>query len=196
MAWRPRLLRAMSRPLDSGAYRNFRPRSRGDEAPIMPTSDFSGLVSSTCALARAAAIAPIDSLNRCMAALHVQDIDRHRPRFRPFCPDAVPGCLLGVFRHQSFELGLSVFVLEVGLSRAPKDAGEFGPRVRRAHVHDPHGFDPGPWWFGAEKPRGFATLDAAPEVPFRRQKEVLVERIGWSPDLDPFVGAADYRKHR
>jgi hypothetical protein len=52
------------------AYRKARPGLRGDEAPMMPMSDFSGLLSSACALASAAAIAPIDSLDRCMAALH------------------------------------------------------------------------------------------------------------------------------
>src|SRR5262249_49343540 len=129
IACRPRLLRTISRPLDSGAYRKARPGSRGDEAPMIPTSDFSGLVSSACALASAAAMAPIDSLDRCMAALQVQDIDSHRPRSRPLRPNAVPGRLLGVFGHQSFELSLGILMFEVSLSRAPKDAGEFGPRI-------------------------------------------------------------------
>jgi hypothetical protein len=37
---------------------------------MVPTSDFSGFVSSACALASAVAMAPIDSLDRCMSALH------------------------------------------------------------------------------------------------------------------------------
>jgi hypothetical protein len=48
VAWRPRLLRAISRPLDSGAYRKARPGLRGDEAAMMPTSDFSGLLFGLC----------------------------------------------------------------------------------------------------------------------------------------------------
>src|SRR5262245_21035529 len=56
MACRPRPLRTISRPLDSGAYRKARPGLRGAEAPMMPRSDFSGLLSSACALASAAAI--------------------------------------------------------------------------------------------------------------------------------------------
>src|SRR5215813_7329591 len=75
IACRPRLLRTISRPLDSGAYRKARPGSRGDVAPMMPMSDFSGLLSSACALASAAAMAPIDSLDRCMVALHAHGID-------------------------------------------------------------------------------------------------------------------------
>ena len=38
-------------------------------------SDFSGLVSSAWALASAAAMAPIDSLDRCMAGLHLEQIE-------------------------------------------------------------------------------------------------------------------------
>src|SRR5262249_35281623 len=73
----------MSRPLDNGAHRKLRSPSRGKEDRIVATSDFSGLVSSACALASAAAMVPIDSLQRCMAALHAQDVkaDRLANRF-------------------------------------------------------------------------------------------------------------------
>jgi hypothetical protein len=37
---------------------------------------------------------------------------------------------------------------------------------------------PGPRWFGTEQSRRLATLDAAPEFLLRRQKKVLIERIG------------------
>jgi hypothetical protein len=42
--------------------------------------DFSGLVSSARALASAAAIAPIDSLERCMVLLRHKDIETDRAR--------------------------------------------------------------------------------------------------------------------
>ena len=42
--------------------------------------DFSGLVSSACALASAAAIAPIDSLQRCMVVLRREEIEADRAR--------------------------------------------------------------------------------------------------------------------
>src|SRR5262249_10158882 len=71
---RPRLLRTMSRPLESGAYRKVRsPSPRGEL--IVPTNDFSGLVSSACALASAAAIAPIESLERCMGRLQIHEVE-------------------------------------------------------------------------------------------------------------------------
>ena len=55
-------------------------------------------------------------------------------------------------------------MLEVGLACAAKNVGEFRPSVGRAHVHDPHGLDAGPGWFGAEDARALAALDAAPGV--------------------------------
>ena len=47
---------------------------------MVATSDFSGLVSSACALASAAAIAPIVSLDRCMALLRREKIETDRAR--------------------------------------------------------------------------------------------------------------------
>ena len=90
----------------------------------------------------------------------------------------MPDRLLGVLRHEALELGLGILMLEVGLSRSPKHAGEFGPSVRRAHVDDPHRLDAGPRRLDAEEARGLAAFHAAPEFLFRRQKEVLIERIG------------------
>src|SRR5215210_7515548 len=84
---RPRLLRTISSPLDKGAYRKVR-LGIGDAA-IEPVSDFSGLVSSPCTLASAAAIAPIVSLERCMAALHAENVKADRPGFGSLCPYAV-----------------------------------------------------------------------------------------------------------
>ena len=62
----------------------------GIEARMVAVNDFSGLASSACALARAAAIAPIVSLDRCMALLPAgEKIKADRPRLRPFSPDAM-----------------------------------------------------------------------------------------------------------
>src|SRR5262245_27167300 len=131
----------MSRPLDNGAYRKLRSPSRWKEDRIVATSDFSGLVSSACALASAAAMVPIDSLERCMAALHVQDIKAHRTGFGSFSSDAMAGRFLGVFGHQRLELRLGVLMLEVSLACAPKHAIELRPGIGCAHVDDPHRFD-------------------------------------------------------
>src|SRR4051812_7056227 len=106
---------------------------------MMAVSDFSGLVSSTCALARAAAMVAIESLERCMAdAPRAQDIKAHRAGFGAFGPDPVPSRLLGVLRHEAFELRLGILMLEVGLLGAAEHPGEFGPRIGRAHVDNPH----------------------------------------------------------
>src|SRR4051794_39516705 len=106
---------------------------------MVAVSDFSGLVSSNCALASAAAMVAIESLDRCMAgAFRAQDIKVHRAGFGSFCPDPVPNRLLGVVRHEAFEFRLGILMLEVGLSGAPEHAGEFGPGVRRTHIDNPH----------------------------------------------------------
>src|SRR5919197_6250277 len=113
----------MSRPLDKGAYRKVRSSSRWKGDRIVATRDFSGLVSSACALASAAAMVPIDSLERCMAALHAQDIKAHRTGFGSSRSNAVSVRLLCVLGHQGLELRLGVLMLEVSLARAPKHAG-------------------------------------------------------------------------
>src|SRR6266702_2847323 len=138
----------------------------------MPTSDFSGLLSSSCALASAAAIAPIDSLERCMAALHAQDIKAHRTGFGSFGSDAMADRFLGVLGHKGLELRLGILMLEVSLARAPKHAREFRPGIGCAHVDDPHRFDPRAGRLSKQQARGLAILDAAPEFFFGREQEV------------------------
>src|SRR5215831_6470026 len=110
---------------------------------MVATSDFSGLVSSACALASAAAIVPMDSLQRCMAALHAQDIKAHRTGFGSFGSDAMADRFLGVRRHKSLELRLGMLMLQVSRARAPNHAREFRPGIGSAHVDDPHRLDPG-----------------------------------------------------
>jgi len=55
-----------------------RSASRGKGERILATSDFYGLVRSACALASAAAIAPIVSLARCIAVLRFDEVKAHR----------------------------------------------------------------------------------------------------------------------
>src|SRR3984957_1109614 len=126
----------MSSPLESEAYRNVRSLSLGNGERMVATRDFSGLVSSDWALARALAMAPIDSLDRCIAGLHFKEIKADGAGFGALGPDAVPDGLLGVLRHQALEFGLGVFVLQKGGSALPKQAGEFRPRIGRTHVDD------------------------------------------------------------
>src|SRR5271166_5582822 len=126
---------------------------------MVAISDFSGLVSSACALASAAAIAPMVSLDRCMATLPAgEKIEADCARLRPSGPNAMAGGFLGVVRHQGFELGLGSLVVEKRRTGGAEEAGELGPRIGRAHVDDPDRFDPRPRRLNAIGPRRFSRL--------------------------------------
>src|ERR1700678_4211788 len=90
---------------------------------MVATSDFSGLASSACALARAAAIAPIVSLDRCIAAFPSEEIKADRARLRALAANAVAGCFLGVLRHQRLEFGLGSFMVEKGGTGGAEETG-------------------------------------------------------------------------
>src|SRR6516225_9920897 len=74
------VLRTISRPLDKGAYRKDRSSPLVWSDRIVPTRDFSGLTNCACALASAAAIVPIVSLDRCMATLRFEEVEANRAR--------------------------------------------------------------------------------------------------------------------
>jgi hypothetical protein len=86
-------------------------------------------------------------------------------------------------------------VVEEGGARIAEQGRKLRPGVRRAHVDNADGLDAWARRLGAEQGRGLATLHAAPEFLFRRQKKVLIEWIGGYLDLDPFAAAGDDRKH-
>src|SRR5215469_1543919 len=101
----PKVLRTISSPLESGAYRNCRAPPSPRRGSIVPISDFSGLMSSICALASAVASAAIDGLERCMARLlgrGGQEVKTDGARFRTLGPDPMATRLLRIFRHQAF----------------------------------------------------------------------------------------------
>src|SRR6516165_8892105 len=112
---------------------------------MVSVNDFSGFTSSAWALAKAEASAATDSLERGMGGLRLQHIKAHRPRFRAPGLHAVPNSLLSIFGHQGFELAFCPFVVEKGASGVAEERGEFGPRIRRAHVDDADGLDARPW---------------------------------------------------
>src|SRR5215469_15718637 len=100
---------------------------------MVATSDFSGLVNSACALASAPAIVPIFSLDRCMGLpLDLKEVEADRARLRTLCSDPMADRLLSIFRHQAFELGLGLLMLEVRLPRPDKDVGERRPGIGSA----------------------------------------------------------------
>src|SRR5262249_28010013 len=101
-------------PLDRDAYRKVRSASRGNGERMVAVSDFSGLVSSAWALASAAAIAPIVSLDHCMAILANKELERDCTGSRARRSEAMPDCLLCILGHQSCELRLGALMLDEG----------------------------------------------------------------------------------
>src|SRR5258708_29030727 len=126
---------------------------------MVAVNDFSGLTSSACALAKAEASAATDSLDRCMDGLRGQDVETHRPRFRPLPSHPVPDRLLSVLRHQCLELALRALVVEKGLPGVAEQGCELGPRIRRAHIDDADRLDARPRRLDAEETRGLAVFD-------------------------------------
>src|SRR6516162_1951269 len=94
-----RVLRTISRPLDNGAYRKVCSVPRGPSDLMAATNDFSGLTSWAWALASAAAMEPMLSLERCMAALHPLEIKADGTRFGTPGANAVANRFLGILRH-------------------------------------------------------------------------------------------------
>src|SRR5262249_18118544 len=136
----------MSSPLDRGAYRKVRARSPGLSGPIVARSDFSGFESSDCALASAAASAAIDSLDRCMGCLRLEDVEADGAGFGATGSDPMAASLPGVLRDERLDFGFGALMLGVRLTGSHEDAGEFGPTVRRTHVDHADALDPRPGW--------------------------------------------------
>src|SRR5690348_16313836 len=111
---------------------------------MVAVSDFSGLMSSAWALAKAEASAATVSLDRAMGGLHLQNIKTHRPRFRALGFHAVPDGLPGILGHQGFELVFRPFVVEEGAPGVAEEGGELRPGIRRAHIDDADGLDARP----------------------------------------------------
>src|SRR5262249_8225759 len=97
---------------------------------MVAVSDFSGLMSSAWALAKAEANAATVSLDRGMGGLRLQHIKAHRPRFRALCLHAVPDGLPGILRHQGFELAFGPFVVEKCAPGVAEESSELRPGIR------------------------------------------------------------------
>src|SRR5215468_12062807 len=98
---------------------------------MVAVSDFSGLMSSAWALAKADASAATVSLDRGMTGLHLQHIKTHRARFRALGFHAVPDGLPGILGHQGFELALGPFVVEKCLPGVAEQRSELRPGIGR-----------------------------------------------------------------
>src|SRR5262245_28004305 len=186
----------MSRPLESGAYRKRRSPSHGRPVRMVAVRDFSGLMSSACALAKAEASAATVSLDRFMDSLRIKYVKAHRPRFRALGFHAVPDGLPGILGYQGFELAFRPFVVEKGAPGVAEKRGELRPGIRRAHVDNADGLDARPRRLGIDEMGRFAGLHAAPELLFRRDQNAEIERVHGDCDLDPLAAAGDDRQHR
>ena len=79
---------------------------------------------------------------------------------------------------------------------APKHAGKFRPRIRRAHIDDTHRLDANPRRLGKEQARRVARFNAAPELFLGREQQMLVERISRNGKFNPLAAAGDDRERR
>src|SRR5262249_19403677 len=158
---------------------------------MVAVSDFSGLTSSAWALANAEARAATDSLDRGMGRLRLQHIKAHRSRFRALCSHAVPDGLLGILRHQGFELAFGPLMVEKGAPGVAEERCELRPRIRRTHIDDADRLNTRARRLGIDQVGQLARLDAAPELLFRRDQNAEVERVHRDRDLDPFATTSD-----
>src|SRR5260370_19765745 len=136
----------------------MRSHSPGRPVRMVAVSDFSGLMSSAWALAKAEASAATVSLDRGMGGLHLQHIKAHRPRFRALGFHTVPDGLLGILGHPGFKLAFGPFVVEKGTPGVTEEGGELRPGIRQAHIDDADGLDARPWRLGIDEMGRFAGL--------------------------------------
>src|SRR5262249_3521699 len=122
---------------------------------MVAVRDFSGLMSSAWALAKAEASAATDSLVWGRGGLPLQHINAQRPRARALGPHPMADRFLGVVRHQVFELALRPLVVEKGLPGIAEERGELGPGIRRAHIDDADGVDARPRRLGIDQVGSF-----------------------------------------
>src|SRR5258707_3153650 len=158
---------------------------------MVAVSDFSGLMSSAWALAKAEASAATVSLERGMGGLHLQHIEAHRPRFGALCSHPMPDGLPGILGHQGFELAFGPFVVEKGAPGVAEEGSELRPGIRRTHIDDADRLDAWPRRLGTNEMGRFAGLDAAPEFLFRRDQGAQIERVHGDRDLDPLAAPGD-----
>src|SRR5271156_7087061 len=108
----------------------------------------------------------------------------------------MPDRFLGILWHQTFELSLSLLMFEIGRPGLGKHGRELRPGIGRTHVDNANGIHLWFWRIDPKQLRWLAGLDATPELPLRRDNEMLIERIGMGQDLDPLAAPSDHRQHR
>src|SRR6516164_5377158 len=139
---------------------------------MVATIDFSGLMSSTCARARAAARLPMEPLDCCMAILGMQQLKCDGTGFRALGAHAMADCLLCVLRHEALQFSLGALVFEKCRVCSSKRACEFCPGIGSAHISDTDSRYPGLRWLNTEQGGGLAAFDRTPELPLSSDDEM------------------------
>src|SRR5271163_4193398 len=102
---------------------------------MVAVRDFSGLWSSICALASAPAMAPIDSLDRCMTGLQIKKVKADGAGFGALGPQTMAVGLFGVFRDQFLQFRLGALMFLIGGPGAAEGGRQLRPAIGRAHIH-------------------------------------------------------------
>ncbi|MGY4237907.1 hypothetical protein ACVIIW_006854 [Bradyrhizobium sp. USDA 4449] len=126
-----------------------------------------------------------------MDALHLNPIEAVRAGFGALGAKAMADRFLGVLGHQLLELGLGPLVLAMGRAGPQIARRTLGPQIGRGHVDHLDRCEPRPRSLDVEQDRWLAALDAAPELSFGGQQQVLVQRVGVDLDRDPLAAAGD-----
>src|SRR5262245_18802410 len=158
---------------------------------MVAVSDFSGLMSSAWALAKAEASAATDSLDRGMDRLHLEHIKAHRSRFRALGFHDVPNSLPGILRHQGFEFAFGPFMVEKRTPGVAEEGSELCPRIRRTHIDDADCLDAWPRRLGKDEMGRFAGLDATPKLLFCRDQDAEIQRVHGDCDLHPLAATGN-----
>src|SRR5215208_4693724 len=105
---------------------------------MMAVRVLAGFTSSICALARAEASWPMESLAEGMAVPVRNELKADRPRLRALRPDAMAKGFPRVLRHECLELTPGALVLGVCGPGPRESGGMLGPSIGRAHIDDPN----------------------------------------------------------
>src|SRR3954465_3000050 len=105
------------------------------------------------------------------------------------------GRLPRILRYELFQICLGCFVLTVGFSGPKVNGCEICPQVRAGHVDDLDGLKPRTGRLDVEENGRLPALNATPELLFRREQEMLIERISVNRDLDPLATSGDNREY-
>ena len=93
--------------------------------------------------------------------------------------------LLRVLRHEAFQFSLGSFMFEKCRVSSSERAGEFCPRIGRAHIDDMDRRNPGLRWFDAEEGRALPAFDTPPELPLGGDDQMLIKRISRYLNSEP-----------